>query len=370
MMAMYRLRGANGKIINAICIASLVLALLRILELPMAIPPSSRPGLGIGLALLCLLLLGVMPIIANGRPMGFDALTFAFWLSVWQLLFSLPPFVREWRSGERGLFSDTLPLSRKISLLAVTLFTGALFGLSTWLYVLAFEKAGAVNAAIALQAYPLFAAGLEAMFLGRRKSWTELGFMLLVLTALYYLATKGTWRPEGLSFWFLLALAVPAIWSIAHIIIREALVSTPITPHQITVSRLIVSVALLFPLTLAIEGSAAAFSAAFDRTFQLFAVAMGLAYYMELIFWFNAVRHIDVSVASSITVPAPGVTMALAAMLFGETVTGTQLLALAAIFLGLFGLIVAGLRREGGRFDRGRLHPTDKAVGPVGKEPI
>lgn len=312
----------------------------------MSILPSSRPGLGVGLALQCLVLLGVMPIIANGRPMGSGALVFAFWLSVWQLLFSLPPFVREWRSGERGLFSDALPLSRKRGLLAVTLFTGALFGLSTWLYVLAFEKAGAVNAAIALQAYPLFAAGLEAVFLGRRKSWTELGFMLLVLAALYYLATKGTWRPEGLSFWFLLALAVPALWSIAHIIIRETLVNTPITPHQVTVCRLIVSGTLLFPLTLAIEGSSSLSSTAFDGAFQLFAIAMGLAYYLELIFWFNAVLHIDVSVASSITVPAPAVTMALAAVLLGETVTGPQLFALATVFLGLFGLIIAGLRNR------------------------
>ncbi|MBB1092442.1 DMT family transporter [Rhodopseudomonas palustris] len=313
----------------------------------MSLTPSSRPALGIGLALQCLLLLGVMPIIANGRPMESGALVFALWLSVWQLLFSLPPFVREWRTGERGLFSDSLQPLRKRRLIAVTLLTGALFGLSTWLYVLAFEKAGAVNAAIALQAYPLFAAGLEAVFLGRRKSWGELGFMLLVLAALYYLATKGTWRLEGLSFWFLLALAVPAIWSIAHIIIREALVNTPITPHQVTVSRLIVSVTLLFPLTLAIEGSSSVSSSAFNGTLQLFAIAMGLAYYLELIIWFNAVRHIDVSVASSITVPAPAITIALAAFLLGETVTGPQLLALTAVFLGLFGLIIAGLRNRG-----------------------
>src|SRR5689334_112583 len=183
---------------------------------------ASRPGLGISLAGLCLLLLGIMPIIANGRPAGSGALVFAFWLSLWQLLFSLPLLIREWRSGERGLFSASLPPSRRTKVLAVTLSTGALFGLSTWIYVFALEKAGSVNTAIAIQAYPLFAAALEAVFLGRRKSLVELGFMLLVLAALYYLATRGTWRAEGLSGWFVLALAVPALWSVAHIIIREA----------------------------------------------------------------------------------------------------------------------------------------------------
>lgn len=305
-----------------------------------------EPRVGVGLAFVCLLLLGIMPIIANGRPSGSGALVFAFWLSVWQLLFSLAPFIREWRSGERGLFSTSLPPARRPRLIAVTLCTGALFGLATWIYILALEKAGSVNAAIALQAYPLFAAALEALFLGRRKSLVEFGFMLLVLAALYYLATRGTWRPEGLSGWFILALAVPALWSVAHIIIRQALVSSPITPHQVTVSRLVVSVCVLLPLTLALEGQDAILGKLFDHSFQLFALAMGLAYYLELIIWFNAVRYIDVSVASSITVPAPALTMILAAFLLGEAVTAAQIVALAVVFLGLFGLLVASKRAE------------------------
>ncbi|GAA4503162.1 EamA family transporter [Gluconacetobacter tumulicola] len=172
--------------------------------------------------------------------------------------------------------------------------------------------------------------------------------MLLVLAAPYFLATKGTWRPDGLSPWFVLALAVPALWSIAHVILREALASTQVTPHQVTVSRLAVSVALLFPLTLAIDGSGPTFSAAFDGRFQVFAIAMGLAYYLELIVWFNAMRHIDVSVASSITVPSPAVTMVLASALLGESVTGAQIAALTAVFLRLLGLVVAGLRKKAG----------------------
>lgn len=321
---------------------------------------SNRPGIGIGLSLLCLCLLGIMPIISNGRPAGTGALVFAFWLSVWQLLFALPPLVREWRSGERGLLAEALPPSRKVRLIAVTVFTGALFGLATWLYVLGFEKAGAVNAAIALQAYPLFATVLEAVFLGRRKSLAELGCMLLVLAALYYLATGGSWRPDGLSRWFLLALAVPALWSVAHIIIREAMVNSPITTHQVTVSRLCVSLAVLLPLMLAIEGGGELIRSAFDSAFQLFAIGMGLAYYLELIFWFNAVRHINVSVASSITVPAPAVTMVFAAAVLGETITSAQLLALAVIAFGLFGLIAIGIRRRADGLRRDQADPGDE----------
>lgn len=310
-------------------------------------PFSPRRGTGITLAFICLVVLGLMPIIAIGRPAGSSALSFALWLSVWQLLFSLPLLALEWQSGEHGLFGERMPRAERWRVLGVTLFTGGLFSLSTWMYVLAFEKAGAVNAAIALQAYPLFAAALEAVFLRRRKSALELGFMLLVVVALYYLATQGTWQLAGPSFWFLLALAVPLVWSVAHIIVRQALLSTPITPSQVTTSRLVVSTIFLSVLAVSLEGFDSIPLLGLDFQFQIFAVAMGLAYYVELIVCFYAVRHIDVSVASSITVPAPAVTMVLSALLFNETVTGLQIMVLGVVILGLTGLLFAGSRTQG-----------------------
>ncbi|MBD9373384.1 DMT family transporter [Rhizobium sp. ARZ01] len=298
-----------------------------------------RHHVGIALAFVCLLLLGVMPVISNGRPPGSGALVFALWLSIWQLLFSLPLLIREWRGGERGLMSATLSRARRNRILWITLFTGALFGISTWAYVLAFEKVGATNAALALQAYPLCAATLEAVFLGRRKGLAEVGFTGLLLIALYYLSTDGTWRPAGLSPWFGVAFAVPAIWSIAHVILRETLVSTPITPNQVTTSRLIVSTFVLAVLALTFEEPGEVWRTGLSPVFQAFALLMGLAYYLELAIWFNAMKHIDVSVASTITVPAPAITMIFAALFLGDAIQGTQIAAFGMIVIGLFGLL-------------------------------
>jgi drug/metabolite transporter (DMT)-like permease len=305
----------------------------------------SPTQVGVAQAFVCLFLLGLLPILSNGRPAGSAALTFAAWLSVWQLLFSLPMLFREWRSGQRGAFgfSQSLPARRRT--VAITFFTGALFAFSTWGYVLSFEKVGAVNAAIALQAYPIFAAALEAFWLGRRKNRAEIGFTLLILAALYYLATGGSWRPEGLSPYFAVALAVPALWSVAHLILRQALVETPITPNQVTTSRLLVCSAVLLPLALFIEGPEAVLAAAASPAFQASAVFMGFVYYVELIFWFNALQRIDVSVVSAIAVPAPAVTMVLAAVFLGESIAGWQVLALAVVAIGLYCLLRAGRKK-------------------------
>ncbi|MEJ2579822.1 MAG: DMT family transporter [Kineosporiaceae bacterium] len=187
----------------------------------------TRSGLrkGIALASCCLCLLGVMPIIVNARPDTSAAVTFAFWLSFWQFLFGLPLQIREWRSGERGVLARGPDAGGNRRTVMITLVTGGLFALSTWGYVLAFQKVGTVNAAIALQVYPLFAAGLEAILLRRGRTLSELGFIILIVIAVYDLATQGTWRMSGMSAWFAVAVAVPLLWSVAHVILREVLVT-------------------------------------------------------------------------------------------------------------------------------------------------
>lgn len=306
---------------------------------------AKNPRVGILLAFVCLTILGIMPIISNSRPMEFDALSFAFCLLVWKLFFSLPLFAVELRGRNKGIFGAHLTRAFRNRTIVIILCTGTMFGLSTYAYVLAFEKAGAASAAIALQAYPLFAILWETLFLGRRKTRLELLFTLLLLAAMYYLGTGGTWRISGLSVWFLFALTVPFLWSVAHVIIKEVLDRTPITPSQVTVFRVLVSVLFLGAVVLAVDGPAAVWRSLGDPVFQAFAIVMGLVYYLELINWFYAVRHIDVSVASSITVPAPALTMVLAVLFLGDRIAPYQVVALGFVILSVYGLLFAGARK-------------------------
>lgn len=309
---------------------------------------TSRTGTGISLALVCLCILGTMPVISNSRPDGFGALGFAFLLSVWQTVFAVPLLVRELRSDNKGLFSASLTVREKRRAGAVTLATGAMFGLSTYLYVFGVEKAGAVSAAIAMQAYPLFAILWETLFLKRRKTVTELLLTALLIAALYYLGTGGTWTIEGFSPWFFVALGVPFLWSIAHVIIKEELGRTPITPAQVTFFRVAVSALLLGAVLAAVDP--ASLPAAVQRwDFQFAAAVMGLVYYLELIVWFYAVRHIDVSLASSITTPWPALTMVLAVVFLGDQVAAHQIGAFLVVAACIYGLMVAGLRKDRAR---------------------
>ncbi len=304
---------------------------------------SPSVGKGIVLALLSLFLLGTMPIISNLRPAAIDALSFALALSVWQVVFAAPVFGIELKRGTKGILGVDLPSRTRRRMAWVAVFTGALFGLSTYLYVLGVQKAGATNAAVAIQAYPVFSILWESLFLKRRKTAVELGLTAILIGSLYYLGTGGTFLMSGLSPWFLVSLGVPFLWSVAHVIIKEELSATPITPVQVTFFRVAIStVFLVIVVTLALPAGLMAAGAAIV---QPMSALMGLVYYLELIVWFYAVRHIDVSLASSITTPWPALTMILAVPLLGDTVETYQIVALVVVVACIYGLTLAGLRK-------------------------
>lgn len=301
-------------------------------------------GKGIALSLVSLTLLGIMPIISNLRPSEIGALSFAFALSVWQVVFAAPVFGWEMRRGTKGIFGIDLSRRERRRMILVALFTGALFGLSTYLYVLGVEKAGAANAAIAIQAYPLFAILWESLFLLRRKTMVELALTALLIGALYYLGTGGTFLMSGLSPWFLVSLGVPLLWSIAHVIIKEELSNTPITPAQVTFFR--VAISTLFLALVLVVAVPSGIGSSISAIFQVMSAFMGLVYFLELIVWFYAVRHIDVSLASSITTPWPALTMVLAVPFLGDAIAPFQVAALAAVVACIYGLTLASLRKS------------------------
>lgn len=304
----------------------------------------TQPARGIAFTLVCLCILSAMPVISNSRPEGFNALAFALCLSIWQTIFALPLFLFELRGRSKTIVKANLGRRSAIRVGLVAILTGIAFGLSTYLYVLGVEKAGATNAAIAIQAYPLFAILWESLFLKRRKSPAELALTAVLIGTLYYLGTGGTGRLDGLSFWFLVALGVPFLWSIAHVIIKEELARFPITPAQITFFRVLISSVFLGAVLLVLDPQG------FDARllmwdYQSYAVLMGLVYYLELIVWFHAVRHIDVSLASSITTPWPAFTMVLAALILGDKIELFQLIAFALIVSAIYGLTLLQLQK-------------------------
>ncbi len=291
----------------------------------------------------CLLILGVMPLMSNARPAGSDGLAFTIWVTFWQFLASLPLLLWE-QSRARKAQVQKRPLGLRA--IMVALITSGMFGLSTYMYVIAAEKAGAVNMIITLQAYPLIALLAEALFLGHRKSAAEIGFTCLVVLALAYLVTGGTFAAANISGWTLFTLVIPVLWTLAHMMLKPVLSALAVSPSHVTASRLFLSGLFLLAAQMILVGPGALIAVTSDPQFMVTAAGLGFAYYVELLFWFYAMRHIDVSLASSITVPAPAITMLVTALWLGQPVHFYQIAAMVLATLGIYGLILSGHRRE------------------------
>lgn len=304
-------------------------------------PHNTRPRFQ--LPFICLLILGAMPVLSNSRPQDSDALGFSFFLSVWQTIFALPLFYAQLRQGKKGILDPSLPAAVKKRAGYISVITGIMFGLATWCYVLSLKQAGTANAAIAIQSYPLFAILTEMVMLKQKKSGKEILATGGLVAALYYLSTGGTWQLYGLSIWILVALCVPVLWSIAHVLIREELQTCPITPAQVTFFRVLVSTLFLGGLLLI--RAPGRMAGLFEPAIVPYAMGMGLLYYLELVIWFYAIRQISVSVASAITTPWPGVTMVLSWFVLKETIHGYQIQAFAAVVFFVYVLLAMESRK-------------------------
>ena len=302
--------------------------------------------LGIIFSFICLLLLGIMPIISNSRPQEIDALQFTLFLSIWQLIFAGPVFLLEYKISNRGIFTPGTEVQTRNRTGLILILTGGLFSLSTFLYVFSIERAGTVSASIAIQSYPLFVILMESLFLNKRKSKAELFFTILLVLSLYYLGTLGTWRIAGISFWLLLALSVPLIWSVAHLLLKDVLNNTPITPAQVTFFRVLISSVILLLVSGSLTGLDRLGELLTDPVMMFYAGAMGFVYYLELIIWFYAVKHVDVSVAGSITTPWPAVTALLAVIFLNESIQTYQWIALGFVVFCIYGILISGKKKR------------------------
>jgi len=300
---------------------------------------------GILLSFGSLFLLGMLPIISNSRPSGLNALDFAFYLSLWELICAVPLFIFELSKKDSGVFQKSIEWKIRKKTYLIMGITGFIFSISTFLYVFAFEAAETVSAAIAIQTYPLFSILWEFILFKKKKRLGEIIFTLIMIIGIYYLGTEGTWLISGFSPWFAVALIVPFLWGIAHVIIKNTLDTSPITPNQVTFFRVLISSIILFGISSLINGITNIFNGLLNIEFQLFGFLMGIVYYLELVNWFYAVKHIDVSLASTVTTPTPMITMIFALFILKESIEVYQIIAMLIVLISLYGLLWFGKRK-------------------------
>lgn len=114
---------------------------------------------------------------------------------------------------------------------------------------------------------------------------------------------------------------VPLVWTIGHTMTKSLLKNRIFYPSQVIFLRTIFSSIILIFIYFVILGNSWdtwLLLADIDNLFNVFAVA--LAYLMAHIFWYYAIKNIDMAVSSAIQAPQPIMTTTLAAIFLAEEI--------------------------------------------------
>jgi drug/metabolite transporter (DMT)-like permease len=314
----------------------------------------STSSRGVLLSLVVLVGNGMHPIINKLRPESFNALNFVFQMALWELIFALLLMAVQFFMGKspklssKGKFEITSnqPKSRGGHLFRL-LTIGVIFSGATYLYIDGLTEAGAIAGSLALKISPVYAMLLGALFLGEKVSWKEIVLTVVMLLGLYYLGTAGTFVFGSFSLGFAKLLFVPLLWGIGHALTKPLLENHTISPIQIIVVRSSIISVVIGGTTIILHDISFLGNALLRPEYLLFSLLMGGTYFLMHISWYNSITYIDLGYASALVTPSPAITTILAVSLSLEILHGYDIIGMAVVFIGLFGLIWVNKTRSG-----------------------
>ncbi len=307
--------------------------------------------LGVFFALVVLLGNGVHPIINGYRPDDLSSLTFAWMISLIEVIGALPFYFRARSRALKNKGSPQLNFDRqkklpmKVVLLRMAL-VGLIFSIATYLYIEGLTLASSISGSIALKTAPIYAMVIGVLFLKEKTDLIQILITLLMFIGLYYLATKGTFRLEGFSVGFVILLIVPFLWSAGHAITKPLLTSGSISIPLVIIIRVGITFIVLLSASWAVEGIDHIFTSLLDPANLLFALAMGGTYLFMHLSWFSSLSKINLSYASSLVIPSPAITAIISVLLGTEPLLGYQITGMVVMFAGLYTLIVYNSKKS------------------------
>ena len=75
-------------------------------------------------------------------------------------------------------------------------------------------------------------------------------------------------------------------------------------------------------------------------------ILMGANYGFMHIFWYNSIKRIDLTLATSLIIPAPVLTAIFAVIFLGESFDTYHLIGMAGTFIGIYGLLLAQKKKQ------------------------
>jgi drug/metabolite transporter (DMT)-like permease len=281
---------------------------------------------GVLFGIIGVILIGFQPIIALSRPAEIDMMIFVAMTCLIQALLFFPIMMMERKKirsdYEEGLFAfnekESLLYGYKKNIIFI-LFLGTIFAVANFLFFVAIELAGAINASLAAKTSIFFALLFGYLINKEKISSTQIIFIFLIFFGLLVAITQSFNLLE-FNIGVGIMIISSALYVLAHSLTKPVFDRKELTPIFLVCVRnalsgiILISIYLfLFP----IENINLIFK---PVNFSFFFL-MGAVSSIALFFYYLAMKYLDVSKSTILMSPTPIVTALFALMILGELFT-------------------------------------------------
>lgn len=295
---------------------------------------------------ICVILIGLQPIVSISRPSIIDAFTFSTITVIFMALIFLPLFLIERfrlkslnnKDSNERLTSllKSWKLKRNIKLF---IGIGIVFAVVPVLLIIGYDLAGAVNSSLALKSEVIFALISGYIILKEKRiSKIQILFCGTLFIGLFIAITQGFFNLLELNIGVLIILLAVAIFTVTHTFTKSGLDRNEISSIQVVFIRNVLSGIILLA-TYLFFFPIADLILVFSPQYLIYPFIMGVDWGFSLYFWYKTLSYIQIGRAGVIMSLTPITSAIFSWIILGDSITYFHLIGITIVIISIYMIV-------------------------------
>lgn len=321
--------------------------------------------IGVLCSTITLIAVSTQPVISKARPQDLDPLFYAICTVLFEALLVLPIMIPESIRFKKNMMQlkmenpeslDDINKSGDYRLFQFRktwwrfLIIGSVFALAQYLFFYGFDISDAISGSIALKSSIIFTIFSGWIFLKEKASAIQVFFTILIMVALMYTLTEGSFNALRINIGTVILILVPLLWTIGHTLTKPMLKKKYVIPSQVIFLRTSVSTIILCAIYFSFYPSSQL--GLFLNLKNIISILLiSGSYLIGHYFWYMSISKIELALSSATQAPQPILTSILAGIFLGTHITYYQIIGLIAIVSSIL-IILYDKNRLAKKLDR------------------
>ena len=302
---------------------------------------------GIIFASICIVTIGLQPVISNARPSIIDPYLFGAITALIEAIFFFPIFLIERGKLKREMTNDPILYKKNSSLIhgwkkksnvRLIIIIGITFSAVPILLFIGFELAGSIISSLTSKSEIIFALIFGFLFLKEKISKVQILFCFLLLLGLIIAITGGSLNLLEFNAGVLILLFSVFLFTLVHTLTKVSFERNELFPSQVVFIRNLISgvlLTILYFLIFPLDN----FAIVIDPNNFIFFFIMSIDYGISLYLWYKTLTDIQIGKASIIISLTPIVPALFSFIIPGENFTPFHLIGTIIIIFSIFMIV-------------------------------